>query len=537
LGEQNNIEDKLRDKLNSREFIIKDSWQSDMDAKLDAYNSQRRTGIYFWLLGIIGSVIMASTIIYLTDGNSEQLAKYSPRLKSDLTSILNTERETDLNNLDDKTGLKERSTNGENERSVEKYSLLQSDLTKDRIQSELIAESKTDGKTEEKTEENLINTEEIKKGLKRPESEDEIIKSKTDKITNEKSSPDLSNKGDEKTEGSSTEKGVNTSNTNSNALGKGISKDAKSTAGSGRTLNGEQIYGSSKSLVQEENRSFQLAFINKRYSLLKASRLNEMYLLSQNPLELITLPIESKWNASMSGGVSLSFLNEDSFLKSLSSFNGNLESKPLISAQLDFRIGKKISENLELSSGISSTTYGEEITYLDHFRVNSTSSYEYTENGIWAIDSITTDSVVTTDSVFVITIDSIEVIMMDTVYTQLNSDINGKRAYSYLEIPFGLTYSISLSNKSSLLLSPELTLGILTKNEGYYYNESLMPAQTKTLIISSCIGIGYKYRLRDKLDFRTMLRVRKPLGNLNSTDEIIRKYWSYSITTGIGYTF
>ena len=155
MGEQNNIEDKLRDKLNSREFIIKDSWQSDMDAKLDAYNSQRRTGIYFWLLGIIGSVIMASTIIYLTDGNSEQLAKYSPRLKSDLTSILNTERETDLNNLDDKTGLKERSVNGENERSAdlekssEKYSLLQSDLTEDRIQSELIAESKTDGKTEE----------------------------------------------------------------------------------------------------------------------------------------------------------------------------------------------------------------------------------------------------------------------------------------------------------------------------------------------------------------------------------------------------
>ena len=533
MGEQNNIEDKLRDKLNSREFIIKDSWQADMDAKLDAYNSQGRTGIYFWLLGIIGSVILASTIIYLTEGNSEQLAKYSPRLKSDLTFIINTERETGLNNLDDKTGLKERSVNGENERSAdlekssEKYSLLQSDLTKDRIQSELIAESKTDGKTEE----NLINTEEIKKGLKRPESEDEIIKFKTDKITNEKSSPDLSNKADEKTEGSSTEKGVNTPKTNSNALGKSISKDAKSTAGSGRTLNGEQIYSSSKSLIQEENISFHLAFINKRYSLLKVSRLNEMYPPAQNPLEFITAPIESKWNASMSGGVSLSFLNEDSFLKSLSYFNGNLELKPLISNQLDFRIGKKISENLELSSGISSTTYGEEITYLDHFRVNSTSSYEYTENGIWEIDSITTDSV------FVITIDSMEVIMMDRVYTQLNSDINGKRAYSYLEIPFGLTYSTSLSNKSSLLLSPELALGILTKNEGYYYNESLMPAQTKTLIINSCFGVGYKYRLRNKLDFRTMLRVRKPLGNLNSTDEIIRKYWSYSITAGIGYTF
>ena len=541
MGEQNNIEDKLRDKLNSREFIIKDSWQSDMDAKLDAYNSQRRTGIYFWLLGIIGSVIMASTIIYLTDGNSEQLAKYSPRLKSDLTSILNTERETDLNNLDDKTGLKERSTNGENERSVEKYSLLQSDLTKDRIQSELIAESKTDGKTEEKTEEktekNLINTEEIKKGLKKPESEDEVIKSKTDKKTNEKDSPDLSNKGDEKTEESSIEKGVNTPKTNSNSLGKGISKDAKSTAGSERNLNGEQIYSSSKSLIQEENRSFQLAFINKRFSLLKISRLNEMYLFSQIPLEFITVPIESKWNASMSGGVSLSFLNEDSFLKSLSSFNGSLEIKPLIYNQLDFRIGKIISKNIELSSGISSTTYGEEITYLDHFRLNSTSSYEYNENGIWEIDSITTDSVVTTDSVFVITIDSMEVIIMDTVYTQLNSDRNGKRAYSYLEIPFGLTYSISISNKSSLLLSPELALGILTENEGYYYNESLMPAQTKTLIINSCFGIGYKYRLRNKLDFRTMLRVRKPLGNLNSTDEIIRKYWSYSITAGIGYTF
>ncbi|HCY46818.1 MAG TPA: hypothetical protein DHU89_09040, partial [Flavobacteriales bacterium] len=342
--------------------------------------------------------------------------------------------------------------------------------------------------------------------------------------------PKSSNNGDEKTEEDSTEKGVKSPNTNSDALNKNISNDTKITAGSGST-NSDQIYSRSIGLIHEENKTFQLAFINKRYSLLKASRLNETARLSQKPLKFITVPIESKWNASMSGGVSISFLNEDSFLNSLSSFNGNLESQPLISNQLDFRIGKKISENIELSSGISSTTYGEEITYLDHFRVNSTSFYEYTENGMWEIDSITTDSV------FVLTIDSMEVIMMDTVYTQLNSDVNGKRAYSYLEIPFGLTYSISISNKSSLLLSSELALGILTKNEGNYYNGSLMPAQTKALIINSCLGVGYKRTLRNRLDFRTMLRVRKPLGNLNSTDEIIRKYWSYSITAGIGYTF
>ena len=538
MGEQNNIEDKLRDKLNSREFIIKDSWQADMDAKLGAYNSQERTGIYFWLLlGLLGSVVLAITIIYLTDVNSEQLTEYSPRLKSDLTSLLNTERETGLNNFDHKTELKESNTNGKNERlaglekSSDKHSLLQSNLTKDRIQSELVAESKTDRKTYE----DQTNTSEIKEGLKRPKSEvsesnNELIKSQNDKNISEKSSPKSSNNGDEKTEEDSTEKGVKSPNTNSDALNKNISNDTKITAGSGST-NSDQIYSRSIGLIHEENKTFQLAFINKRYSLLKASRLNETARLSQKPLKFITVPIESKWNASMSGGVSISFLNEDSFLNSLSSFNGNLESQPLISNQLDFRIGKKISENIELSSGISSTTYGEEITYLDHFRVNSTSFYEYTENGMWEIDSITTDSV------FVLTIDSMEVIMMDTVYTQLNSDVNGKRAYSYLEIPFGLTYSISISNKSSLLLSSELALGILTKNEGNYYNGSLMPAQTKALIINSCLGVGYKRTLRNRLDFRTMLRVRKPLGNLNSTDEIIRKYWSYSITAGIGYTF
>ncbi len=538
MGEQNNIEDKLRDKLNSREFIIKDSWQADMDAKLGAYNSQERTGIYFWLLlGLLGSVVLASTIIYLTDVNSEQLTEYSPRLKSDLTSLLNTERETGLNNFDHKTELKESNINGKNERlaglekSSDKHSLLQSNLTKDRIQSELVAESKTDRKTYE----DQTNTSEIKEGLKRPKSEvsesnNELIKSQNNKNISEKSSPKSSNNGDEKTEEDSTEKGVKSPNTNSDALNKNISNDTKITAGSGST-NSDQIYSRSIGLIHEENKTFQLAFINKRYSLLKASRLNETARLSQKPLKFITVPIESKWNASMSGGVSISFLNEDSFLNSLSSFNGNLESQPLISNQLDFRIGKKISENIELSSGISSTTYGEEITYLDHFRVNSTSFYEYTENGMWEIDSITTDSV------FVLTIDSMEVIMMDTVYTQLNSDVNGKRAYSYLEIPFGLTYSISISNKSSLLLSSELALGILTKNEGNYYNGSLMPAQTKALIINSCLGVGYKRTLRNRLDFRTMLRVRKPLGNLNSTDEIIRKYWSYSITAGIGYTF
>ena len=538
MGEQNNIEDKLRDKLNSREFIIKDSWQADMDAKLGAYNSQERTGIYFWLLlGLLGSVVLASTIIYLTDVNSEQLTEYSPRLKSDLTSLLNTERETGLNNFDQKTELKESNTNGKNERlaglekSSDKHSLLQSNLTKDRIQSELVAESKTDRKTYE----DQTNTSEIKEGLKRPKSEvsesnNELIKSQADKNISEKSSPKSSNNRDEKTEEDSTEKGVKSPNTNSDALNKNISNDTKITAGSGST-NSDQIYSRSIGLIHEENKTFQLAFINKRYSLLKASRLNETARLSQKPLKFITVPIESKWNASMSGGVSISFLNEDSFLNSLSSFNGNLESQPLISNQLDFRIGKKISENIELSSGISSTTYGEEITYLDHFRVNSTSFYEYTENGMWEIDSITTDSV------FVLTIDSMEVIMMDTVYTQLNSDVNGKRAYSYLEIPFGLTYSISISNKSSLLLSSELALGILTKNEGNYYNGSLMPAQTKALIINSCLGVGYKRTLRNRLDFRTMLRARKPLGNLNSTDEIIRKYWSYSITAGIGYTF
>lgn len=538
MGEQNNIEDKLRDKLNSREFIIKDSWQADMDAKLGAYNSQGRTGIYFWLLlGLLGSVVLASTIIYLTDVNSEQLTEYSPRIKSDLTSLLNTERETGLNDFDHKTELKESNINGNNEKIVglekssEKHSLLQSNLTKDKIQSELVVESKTDRKTYE----DQTNTSEIKEGLKRPKSEvsesnNELIKSQTDKNISEKSSPKSSNNGDEKTEEDSTEKGIKSPNTNSDALSKNISNTTKITAGSGST-NSDQIYSRSIGLIHEENKIFQLAFIKKRYSLLKASRLNETALLSQKPLEFITVPIESKWNASMSGGVSISFLNEDSFLNSLSSFHGNLESQPLISNQLDFRIGKKISENIELSSGVSSTTYGEEITYLDHFKVNSTSFYEYTENGMWEIDSMTTDSV------FVITTDSMEVIMMDTIYTQLNSDVNGKRAYSYLEIPFGLTYSISISNKSSLLLSSELALGILTKNEGNYYNGSLMPAQTKALIINSCLGVGYKRTLRNRLDFRTMLRVRKPLGNLNSTDEIIRKYWSYSITAGIGYTF
>ena len=333
-------------------------------------------------------------------------------------------------------------------------------------------------------------------------------------------------------------------NSISNSVGQhGIDKkinamDSKHTKGSGVYAENDSNEPITEGLILIENAgSSNLGYMDYRSALLPFPSLKDKTLLSQNPIRLEVLPLKSKWNISMSGGVSSSVLDENSFLESLSSFNGNLETKPLKSTLLDFRIGKKIGKNLELTSGISSITYGEDMTYLDHFSVNSSSTYEFTEGGIWQVDSITIDSILTIDSVFVVIIDSIEIIMVDTTYTELDETINGIRKYSYLEIPLGLTYELNISNRSSILLAPEIALGILTKTEGAYLENELNLAENKSYLISGSFGLGYKFILNEKFDLVSMLRIRRPFGNLNEPDGIIRKYTSYGASLGLRYNF
>lgn len=536
MGEPNNIEDKLRDKLNTREFVVKDSWQDDMDAKLDVFNSQKKGGFIFWISGTLGMLILAGIIIYSVGGHNEAMAEYSPRLQMDESSPLRKENQT-------KESQKERILEAEKGSLTSENFILNNKFDKDKLKSEIELQQKNS----ENEKGNIAETS-VKEGIslisKSGAAALDVDRSKS--IADKTLNIDSSKKSDLQVDEILKEISLGKENKDpldfSEDNGETTFMDNKNFGNSRNHLGNELDVSLEKnndhlSIFALENDNMRLTRMNRINFLLAESAIKDASILKKNTLELIIPSLRSKWNVSLNAGITSSILNEDSFLKSLSSFNGILEVKPLNSIQLDFRIGKQIGENLELTSGISSTSYGEELTYLDHFKLNSTSSFEFIETEILQIDSTFIDSILFIDSVLVTIIDTMEVIMIDSTFTELDSDANGKRKYSYLEIPLGFTYHLNVSNRSSILVSPELAFGILTKNSGEYYKETLVSAQTKTLIIGSSFGVGYKLRLTRDLDFRTMVRVRKPLGNLNLNDDFNRKYWSYSITAGIGYMF
>lgn len=613
MGEPNHIEDKLRDKLSSREFVMKDSWQADMDAKLDAFNSGKKGGIWLWTLGAVTLAVLVSAVFYAS-WNDSTLAEFTPR--ENATELLNSETDEtatlnkDQNKLestsraesaangglltaDENTSTNRNGTFSNSDLSGSPESILANKEEKERPlknrEQEAAGENSTQGNQSSRAQ-SLLNDSnsdsssgktgegknigfvgsgasgQNKGGIAQTSADSNESKSneqaknfnQTDPTdnsleNNEEGSKDSVNQkvdGLNGTDPYSKWQTADGENSELNQPNNKISneKETDQRKNNDMHLADLEIRGGSKSSPNQDHRGFKNATLRQENPTLNVmdSKFGLLPLADglgiQNNSPFVPELAKSKkiWELSLLGGVGMSFLNQEAFLENQSGLEDRSEISTLFSPQLDIRVSRRaVNNRLGLQTGLSLTSYGEDIEYESYSETISTTTLEYTETVELTIDSIFVDSMlVSIDSTFVTLLDSMEVISIDSIDVNVPDEANGAKRFTYIEVPIGLNYLLPLSERTSLMLQPELSFGYLLRQTGSYFTDSIAsPSSTKSLIVSGSLGVGISHRLSQKLFLQGVARIRRPLGELNADDLFIQKYTQLSFQLGLGYRF
>ncbi len=209
--------------------------------------------------------------------------------------------------------------------------------------------------------------------------------------------------------------------------------------------------------------------------------------------------------------------------------------------------------NFFLQSGISYARLGER--FKDEFNTNyidSSFAFEYIESGgYWLLEPVDTvffewigHTVVIYDKTWVQLYDSTEITVYDTTVTKTN--FNEQNYYNYIELPLILGYELN-RGKISYSIKTGLVTGFLMNTSGKTIannNEMQIIDLDKNEIpfvklnYSLMFGLGFNYRINNKLSILTETYYRK---NLNSLFEpkypVIQKLNTTGVKIGIRYNF
>jgi len=556
LGEPNNIEDKLRDKLNSREFVIKDSWQADLDSKLNAYNS-KTSGRWLMLISGTLATILFSGLAYLYVC-STQTAEYSPRelAQSDQTS------ENKLNKYNFHTPDKEK-LNKRQQKNRDGSSLLE----KESENGSEVPIKTTDRAGFNQKNKSLIGTKNdcYKSGATNNIKTDGYIPNGKEKaIYDQNSTKNKFSAEDENSNKSAFEFSensiltqnhdnpttLNSSSVNVTPFNRLHRKDAENIELTKvapqidsqtnftpeNELDGNKAKSSDTSLSVN---SSELNFLKARSCLLPQTMKRNF--ICKN-LQILPEPNQyDKWQLSVLGGFSISVLDKSSFYQNTSDLESRSKINSILRPQLDFRISRlTLVKNTGIQTGISVSTYGEDISYEDYFETTSTQGFQLIENELLTLDTIYNSmdtTMFTVDSVFITITDSVATIITDTTNIIIPEGANGAKKYTYLEIPLGINFGYPITKKTDLLIQPEMSLGYLLQSSGAYFNNSNLARSNKALIFSGSLGLGLSHKLTDKLSIQEVVRIRKPFGSLSNGEVLIRKYYHLSFQLGLAYQF
>ncbi len=541
MDESNNIEDKLRDQLNSREFNIKNSWQADMDSKLDVFNSKNKKGIVFLGIGLTLLICISGLSYYFLD-QEDLSSNYVSR--EGIHSPLSVDTSaTDWNNY------RESRANGAS--------------ISEEVDDIRNSNTELDSSSDHATIKDNITLSENSNTEKKANGKDGIVNNETETITHDSndyiSNSNISNDSSIQSEYQNASQSHIKSHKSTNGTEKSTPLYSPNNNEKRST---DELQTSPKDLYLKDD--FRETQINSHSAQNISEQLPLDRVINEKLFKLIrkkgVLPISEQgyslkndvsfspfnsivkrnnnWELSLLAGVSSSKLNENEFKGSLKEYDGKLDLQPLKSSQIDLRLTRNISPRLGIQSGLSKTTFGEELDFSDFTKLSEDSFYQYSDILQWVVDSIFQgDSLVSIDSTQTLVIDSMLITTVDSSFIEVPGQVNGKKSHTFLQIPIGFRYKISTGLKSAVLLEPELSVGILLSNQGLYYDESSREPRVRSMVLSASLGIGYSYDFTEKLYAKTLVRFRSTIGSLGNDDGLIRKYNQYNIQLGLGYKF
>ena len=246
-----------------------------------------------------------------------------------------------------------------------------------------------------------------------------------------------------------------------------------------------------------------------------------------------------KWTFSVFGGPSL--INKKIAGGSTDAYlvKRNEEEANIVSMSYGLRMNYNFSENINVSLGANSLTYGEDVNYSTIYDTESSiSAVSKDSTYLDIISTVVQDS----NGGYYTTIDSIIVdttFMVDTTIINVNAtDYAGKNRFTYLQIPIMIGYKFSF-DKLSVNLRLGGSYGILIKNSGNYvdYNlsniESLNLRKTMINIVASAT-IGYQLK---KMNVFIEPKFRMNSGSIITHPEIKQHYTSIGCNFGLSFDF
>jgi hypothetical protein len=201
------------------------------------------------------------------------------------------------------------------------------------------------------------------------------------------------------------------------------------------------------------------------------------------------------------------------------------EEKKITTISYGVEVSYFLNKNINLSIGINSITYGEDIDYSEIIRSK-------------------TDSMITSYNE-VVTFDSLS--GLDTTYvpiytTQTQNDttnsFTNKNRYTYVLLPFMLGYKMNF-NKLGINIKAGGSYGRLIKSSGSYINNTITEVESIDLkkdILNVVLSTAFSYRIK-KMNYFIEPRYQFNVSDVFIDPEVEQNYKSFGVNLGITFVF
>ena len=214
---------------------------------------------------------------------------------------------------------------------------------------------------------------------------------------------------------------------------------------------------------------------------------------------------EHRWGISLGAGPAFNYSKHEEIgdYQFVSNYRDSSD-KNVMTWNYRFAISYRIIPQLEIYTGIGVSNFEQEIQNRQ--------------------------AIVKADTNLVITLPN-PVIYYHRGYFNINNDSTGtiRNKVTFLEIPFGIKYSLFTSARFGISLQPEISFGKMIQSSGYAYNSQdttyreLKNADFRSIQISYGAGISFGYLLSDHFSFEATPFYRKYHNSIFNNDHSVKQ--------------
>lgn len=608
MKQKNNIDEFFKDKLENREFVIEDAFIADLESKLD----QRGKVAFYWWRSLLAFLLIGSLFVagfhYTNEGDTladnhkepEIVVLTSPlkpeELGNDKKFISENEKIENGNQQNRKNIIEKEAVNGNSDivKSEEESKTIQGITVKQQnrigsenssIESSNLRNDKSNDTNEgrESTvaiinkEDKRIDTQSTKiergstlsqvgKKITGEKNTTTLVESNSKKM-NEVAEPDLVVDENDELKSKNEQKEILANNIEEGATLKVDGNEKETDFGSdpikdelvnkdeiesddSTSENIEPSKGDIVNNVKPDSTTTELKaeIVDSIQTITKDSIASNIAIAadeSKNPKDMIGF---KKWNVSVFAGPTM--ISKKISGSENDAYYANREAGESDISTLNYgmEVGYFFNKNINLSTGVNSLTYGEDVLYLTEEQVvreNSITNFVFDTISVFShldtiiiLDSIGTPIGTAIDSNYIdqTVTDTVITTSSDTTKKSKNEDY--KNRYTYIQIPIMIGYKFRFNN-FGINVKGGIVYGRLIKASGRYINAdgtAVVPIKLKQNIFNIAVSTSFSYSIK-KFNVFIEPKYQFNITNVFPNTATNQKYKALGVNFGIGLEF